>query len=190
MKSYFSIFTFLLFLGCTNNSTKENNTADTSQPKRTSTEFIKSKDSLISLLPGMKSDRIDCDANIYWRIIKRGKSSIPLLIESLTDTTLTHVYDPCKKGRLNVSEVSYFALEEIAEFPAFVVTDIQFDVYDQDGCSSFFDYLFDNKNKTDYQKKVRSFYDSNKFVYVQFEDKDLSECRRKYHILGKLKWQE
>ena len=81
-----------------------------------------SKDSLISELRNMKTDTLDCSADVYWKIIKRGKEYIPLLIEGLTDTTKTNIYNYCKKGKLNTGEVCYFALEEIAEFPAYAVS--------------------------------------------------------------------
>lgn len=190
MKNLLYIFSIFL-LSCADTDSDKVNIADSTMlPTDFSVHFEKSKDSLILLLPDMKSDSLDCDADIYWRIIKRGKASIPLLIESLTDTTMTNVYDHCKKGKMNIGEVSYFALEELAEFPAFVVTQIQFDLIDEHGCWSFYDYLFDNKNKKAYQKKVRSFYNSNRFVFEKFDAKDLNDCRKKYEIEGKLKWKE
>lgn len=190
MKNLLIIFSLFL-LGCSDTtSSKADLSAYKITPTDNSSEFQKSKDSLISLLPDMESDSLDCNADIYWRIIKRGQASIPLLIEGLTDTTTTNVYDHCKKGKLNVGEVCYFALEEIAKFPAFAVTQIQFDVIDEYGCWSFYKYLFNNKNKKAYQKKVRDFYNTNKYVFVKFDDKDLNDCRKKYQIDGKLKWKE
>jgi hypothetical protein len=165
----------IFLLGCAMTDSRK---VDNKPSTYNSVDFEKSRDSLISLLPNMKSDSLDCSADIYWRIIKRGKESIPLLIESLTDTTMTNVYNHCKNDKLNVGEVSYFALEEIAEFPAFVVTQIQFDVIDGHGCWNFFYYLFDNKNKKEYQKKVRDFYASNKYIYAKFSTKELNDCRK------------
>lgn len=190
MKNLILLFAIFLF-GCSvSDLNKTDSNADKNLPANHSADFKKSNDSLISQLPNMTSDSLDCNADIYWRIIKRGQASIPLLIESLSDTTMTNVYDHCKKGKLNVAEVSYFALEELAEFPAFVVTQIQFDVIDEHGCWSFFDYFFDNKNKIAYQTKVRDFYNTNKYVYVKFDAKDLTTCHKKYKIEGKLKWKE
>lgn len=152
----------------------------------------KPKDSLIALLATMTADTFDCTADIYWKIIQRGKSSIPLLIESLIDTRMTNIYDNCKHGKLNVGEVSYFALQEIAEFPAFLVTQIQFDVV-VNNCWNFYDYFFDNKNKQAYQKMVRDFYDTyktTKYVFVKYDEKELNKCHRFYKIEGKLRWTE
>ncbi len=149
-------------------------------------KFNYHKDSLILKLPEMNNDTLDCEADIYWKIIKRGKASIPFLIESITDTTLTNIYDYCKKGKLTVGEVSYFALNEIAEFPEFSVTHIQFDVV-ENGCWNFFDYLFNTKNKPEFQKMVRSFYHSNTYEYYEFKQTELTECYKKYGILGKYK---
>lgn len=190
MKNLIIVFSILLSGCTTRDSIKVDTQTDNYPLTNDSLSFEKSKDSLISLLPTMTSDSLDCNADIYWRIIRRGKESIPLLIESLTDTTMTNVYDHCKNGKLNVGEVSYFALEELVEFPAFVVTQIQFDVIDEHGCWSFYDYLFDNANKKEYQKKVREFYASNKYVYVKFDTQELNDCRKKYKIDGKLKWKE
>lgn len=190
MKNFIFIFVLLLF-GCSGNSPNKSEFTSTKNVSvNNHGDFTKSKDSLISLLPKMKAESLDCNADIYWRIISRGQSSIPLLIESLTDTTLTNVYNHCKKGRLNVAEVSYFALEELAEFPAFLVTQIQYDVYDENGCWSFFDDFFDNSTKKSYQKKIMEFYNSNNYVFVKFNNEELNECRKKYKISGKLKLKE
>ena len=190
MKYFIFIFAILLF-GCSNDDpNKTEFTGDKKPSVDDLGDFTKSKDSLISLLPKMKAESLDCNADIYWQIISRGQSSIPLLIESLTDTTITNVYDHCKKGRLNVAEVSYFALEELAEFPTFLVTQIQYDVYDENGCWSFFDDFFDNRTKKSYQKKVMEFYNYNNYVFVKFNYEELNECRKKYNIYGKLKLKE
>ncbi len=191
------LFLSTLLLSC-KSSTEEQRTTVNNDNKDTLvklkinsdvSKYSVSKDSLISQLTNMKTDTLNCSAEVYWKIIKRGKESIPLLIESLTDTTKTNIYDQCKKSNLNVGEVSYFALEEIAEFPAFVVTHIQFDVISE-GCWSFYDYLYDNKNKPEYQKMARSFYQTNTYKYEEFKKSELTDCYKKYKILGKYKWKE
>ncbi len=146
-----------------------------------------SKDSLISALGNMKTDTLDCSADAYWKIIKSGKEYIPLLIEGLTDTTKTNIYNYCKKDKLNIGEVCYFALEEIAEFPAFVVTLIEFDVI-SDGCWCFYDYLYNNHNKPEYQKMVKSFYSNNKYQFDIYTPTELTDCYKKYNITGKYRW--
>jgi hypothetical protein len=104
---------------------------------------------------------------------------------------MTNIYNNCKRGKLNIGEASYFALQEIAEFPAFLVTNIQFDLI-ANGCWNFYEYLFDNRNKKDYQKMVSSFYytNTNKYVFVKYKQKELNKCYRLYKIEGKLKWNE
>jgi hypothetical protein len=146
-----------------------------------------SKDSLISELCYMKTDTLDCSADVYWKIIKRGKEYIPLLIEGLTDTTKTNIYNYCKKGKLNTGEVCYFALEEIAEFPAYVVTHIEFDLI-TDGCWNFYEYLYDNKYKQEYQNMVKSFYSNNTYQFEKYTPAELTDCYMKYNITGKYKW--
>lgn len=117
--------------------------------------------SMVDSLQYLKADTLDCKADLYWRIIAKGKMAIPFLIDKLHDTTSTSVAYRCKKTKLNVAEVAYFALREIAFFPAFDITHIQFDVI-KNGCWSFFDYFFNNANKKSYQTLVRQWYDANK----------------------------
>ena len=83
--------------------------------------------SLVDSLQFIKSDTFNCNADIYWKIVSQGKKAIPLLIDKLTDTTQTNIKYHCKKTNLNVGEVAQFALTEIANFPAFLVTKMQFD---------------------------------------------------------------
>jgi hypothetical protein len=186
MKCSLILLISFLSYGC-NNQNKEKINNGKEQSIEISQVLGQPKDSLITLLTEMKYDSLDCNSDVYWKIIKRGKASIPLLIESLTDTTMTNVYNPCKHGKLNVGEISYFALQEIAEFPAFLVTHIQFDLINDNGCWNFYDYLFKNSNKQEYQKMVRDFYTHNKYVYVKFDKRELNECRKHYQIYGKLK---
>lgn len=150
-------------------------------------------DSLILKLAEMKTDTLDCSAAIYWEIVGKGKEYIPKLIESLTDTTPTNIYHGCKGGNLTIGELSYFALEEIGDFPAFVVTRIQFDVIKlMDGwrCWSFYNYLFNNHNKLEYQKKAKIFYQKSQFKFVPFPDSKITDCMRIYHIKGKYQFIE
>lgn len=191
IKNTFIFYSAALLLSCENtNLIKATPDVSASIKNEVTKQGQPQTDSLINLLRTMNANSLDCNAVVYWEIIKRGKASIPFLIESLTDTTMTNVYNKCKRGKLNVGEVSYFALEEIAEFPAFTVTHIQFDLIKQDGCWSFYDYLFDNKNKYDYQKMWRNFYNTNKYVYVRFNKRELTTCRKKYNIEGKYKRSE
>jgi hypothetical protein len=154
-------------------------------------DLIISTDSLISQLAFMKTDSLDCSADVFWKIVSKGKAYIPKLIESLTDTTMTNIYHGCKTQKLNIGELSYFALEEIGDFPAFVVTQIQFDVISiQNGwsCWSFYDYLFNNKNKVEYQNKVKDFYGKSQFEFVKYQDSSITDCMRKHSITGRYEW--
>ena len=200
MKLQLTIFSILslFLLGCAGQNSKsgqdkkEDNTVAT-QDHSTDINVSVTKDSLIAELVNMKTDTLDCSADIYWKIIGKGKSYIPKLIESLTDTTSTNIYHGCKNGKLNIGELSYFALEEIGDFPAFVVTQIQFDVIEiKDGwhCWSFYDYLFDNTNKKEYQEKVKSFYEKSQFEYVEYPDSVITDCMKENSIKGKYKWKE
>jgi hypothetical protein len=148
------------------------------------------KDSLIYNLMEMKAGKLDCSAEAYWKIIQQGEKMIPLLLECLTVTRPTTIYNDCKKGKLNVGEVCYFALEELADFPAFLITQTQYDLIEND-CWNFYTYLFNDKNKNEYQRKARNFYTSNRkinYQYKKFSKKEMTPCRKLYKIEGRLVW--
>jgi hypothetical protein len=88
---------------------------------------------------------------------------------------------------LNIAEVSNAALNEIAEFPAFLVTHIQFDVVDENGCWSFYEYFYDNVNKPAYQKMVRTFYQTSTYDFIPYKKSELNGCYKKYNIKGSYK---
>ncbi|MFK7750506.1 MAG: hypothetical protein AB8B65_19095 [Kordia sp.] len=146
------------------------------------------KDSLIVALANMKTDTLDCTADAYWQIIGQGNSIIPNLLTHLTDTTTTNIYYVCKEGNLNIGELSYFALNTISDFPASMVTQIQFDlVYrkNEAPCWNFYRYFFNNENKAHYQEKAISFYEKSKFKFVKYSNSEITNCMKKYNIKGK-----
>lgn len=180
----------ILLWSCENTSpTGADSADDLTVADRTTSKDLTQKDSIITLLRTMKSTSLDCTADFYWKTIKRGKTSIPPLIEALTDTNATNIYDPCKHGKLNVGEVCHFALNQIVDLPTAVVTGMQFDLIEND-CWDFYAYLFDNANKSAYQKMVRDFYSTNKFVYVKFKSHELDACRKQYDIDGRFEREE
>lgn len=152
--------------------------------------ITRQKDSLIAALSEMKAKKLDCSAEAYWKIIQQGEKMIPLLLECLTVTRPTIIYHDCKKGKLNVGEVCYFALEELADFPAFLVTQTQYDLIEND-CWNFYTYLFNDKNKSEYQRKARKFYSAYRktnYQYKKFSKKEMTPCRKMYKIEGRLVW--
>jgi hypothetical protein len=179
------LFIFLTCcLACNPTNKGSQVTKETTQPYRCST------DSLISRLPSMKADTLknmlqNCDAGIYWKIVKRGQASIPLLIKSLTDTTLTNIYDPAKKGKLNIGELSYYALDELSEFPVFFVTHLEYETVEAYDCKNFYTYFYDNRNKPAYQADVETFYREHKYVFRAFSPEEKNVCRQQYGITGK-----
>src|SRR5690606_1863821 len=112
---------------------------------------------MVDSLQYLKADTLDCSADLYWRIIANGDKAIPLLIDKLTDTSSTNINSHCKKARLNVSEISYEALTEIAYFPMYLVTHMQFDIIHND-CWNFYNYFYKNENKKEFQKMVKDWY--------------------------------
>lgn len=145
--------------------------------------------SLVDSLGLISVNHLDCTATVYWKVVAKGRLAIPFLIDKLNDTTSTNVYFSCKKGTLNVAEIAYFALQEIAEFPAFIITKSQFDIL-EDGCWNFYKYLFNDSNKPEYQKLVRNWYTVNKsrFEMKTIPVNTLSNCQRKYKIRSRMIW--
>ena len=150
--------------------------------------------SIVDSLQYLKADTLDCSADLYWRIIAKGDKAIPFLIEKLTDTTQTKVKYHCKKVRLNVGEIAQFALRQIADFPASYITNMRFDVLysDETGetCWGFYDYLFINSNKPQYQKSVREWYKKEKSKYKRekIKKEEQSECQKQYGIETYFRW--
>lgn len=148
--------------------------------------------STVDSLRYLKADTLDCRADLFWRIVAKGEAAIPFLINELNDTTPTNISHHCKSTKLNVGEVAYFALKQIAFFPAFVITHIQFDVIDINGCWSFYDYFFNNENKRKYQDLVQQWYDNNKrkFKKQKISKGKQTECQRLFNINNYLVWIE
>lgn len=155
-------------------------------------EMSLTDDPLISLFREMKTDTLDCTAVPFWKVVKLGESYIPKLLDGLTDTSMTPIYDGCKGGKLQVGELCYYALDLIAEFPAFLVTGIQFDIGEEINgwdCWNFFtDYLFTDQGKADFQEKAKDFYLKNKekYAFKRNENHAFQDCFRKFGIKGKL----
>jgi hypothetical protein len=144
--------------------------------------------SMVDSLQYLKADTLDCSADLYWRIISKGDKAIPFLIDKLTDTAQTRVKFHCKKTRLNVGEIAQFALTQIADFPAFLVTKLQFDIItiDETGqsCWNFYDFLFINSNKLRYQTDVKDWYgrEGAKYKAEKISKKKQTECQKLYKI--------
>jgi len=150
---------------------------------------------LTDSLQYVTGDSIGCESSIFWRIVAKGEAAIPYLIDKLTDTTLTPVKHHCKTTPLNVGELAYFALVEIADFPAFMVTRIQFDVITIDEstgkyCWTFYDFLFLNRNKARYQKNMRDWYAREKKEYkkIVIPPRKRTGCQKKYGIGTYYRW--
>jgi hypothetical protein len=153
-------------------------------------ELYRQRDSVSAQLRSMTAEKLDSSARAYWTIIQQGERMIPVLLACLTDTSPTSVHSECKKGKLNVGEVSYFALEELADFPTYLVTQTQYDLIEND-CWNFYTYLFNDKNKSEYQGKARKFYSDYRktnYQYKKFSKKEITPCRKMYKIEGRLVW--
>jgi hypothetical protein len=145
---------------------------------------------MVDSLQFLKSDTLDCRADLYWRIISKGDKAIPFLIEKLDDTTATNVSYKCKLTKLNVAEVAQQALTTIADFPVFLITHEQFCLI-TNGCWSFYDYFYNDGNKIIYKKMVKDWYAINK---TKFKAEKISKSLRldcsfkKYKIITYYRW--
>ena len=146
--------------------------------------------SMVDSLQCLKTDTLDCSATLYWKIVAQSDKAIPFLIDKLNNTTITNISHKCKATKLNVGEVAYFALQQIAFFPPFVITHIQFDVFYGNGCWSFFDYFFNDANKEHYQYLVRQWYNTNKakFRVQKISKKKQTACQKQFNIDKYLMW--
>jgi hypothetical protein len=140
---------------------------------------------MVDSLKYISGDSLNCNADLYWRIVTLGEKAIPYLIENITDSTLTHIKYDCKKGPLTAGEISYFAIDKIAPIYAFRDIGIQF-CTSKNGCWSFYDYLFQNENKLYLENRLAIWYLKNKstFKYISKADSTLSQCEKKYKISG------
>jgi hypothetical protein len=149
---------------------------------------------MVDSLQYLSTDTLDCSAGLYWRIIAKGHRAIPFLIDKLTDTAHTNIKFHCKKTRLNVGEIAQFALTQIADFPTFLVTEIQFDVIIIDGtgegCWSFYDFFFDNSNKQKYQERIKKWYNKERSKYKaqKILKNEQTVCQKKYGIDTYYRW--
>lgn len=144
---------------------------------------------MVDSLHYLKANSLNCSADLYWRIISKGEKAIPFLIAKLTDTSSTNINSACKRTKLNVAEISYEALTEIAYFPMYLMTHIQFDVIHNE-CWNFYDYFYKDENKKQFQKMVNDWYTKEKKNYKAktISKKKLSDCQRKYNITRYYDW--
>lgn len=149
---------------------------------------------MVDSLRFMQEDTLDCRADLFWRIVAKGKEAIPFLINKLADTTPTSIRYHCKKSPLNIGEVAHFALVEIASFPAFVVTHIQFDFFVPGDtgkpCWSFYDFLFMNDNKPRYQASMKEWYakEKNNYKTQRIPKNKQNACQKKFGINTFYRW--
>lgn len=105
----------------------------------------------------------NCTDPIFWRIVSKGKSIVPLLINKLTDTrALKEVYVPNFGGEYTVADVAYTALcEIIPDIPTFELLPVEFD---EKGCGycAYWSHLRAKKqNRKRFKKAVREWYNSH-----------------------------
>ena len=138
----------------------------------------------IDSLKTLRSDISECNT-IYWRVVALGKEAIPILIENISDTSLTKARLPCKKTNVRAGDICYAALTEIFNIHLFYVTNMQFDVFDEKGCQSgVFEYL--DRERQKFKGQITEYYNKyqNKLKLKKYVDLDKNNCKQKNELAG------
>ena len=118
-----------------------------------------------------------CGDKRFWSVVKLKQKAIPLLLDKLSDTTITVAIVPIFGYNYSVADIAYVALEEIIhDIPTFELLGIEFD---QKGCGycSYWQHLNINyKNRTNFKIAVQNWYYSNKDRLVWVESNYFSSC--------------
>lgn len=187
----FSIL-FIALFSCTNNLQITNLESSSSPGSTIQKSNILSShlniDSLILELEFLDQDGYTKDSSAYWEIVQIGEPAIPYLIQNITNRTRTNCTSICREdGTLTIGDISYAALNSIAEFPPFLVTGIQFCVIDTNGCGSFTEYLYNDENKKQLQAKCQDFYNRVTFKWVKMDSIEITSGHQAYGLTEKLK---
>jgi hypothetical protein len=152
---------------------------------------------LVDSINLINADSIDCNTAIYWRIVAKGKEAIPFLFDKLMDSAITNVQHPCKMKTLTAGDIAFLALNQIADFPAFVVLKIQFDVFSHNEkgklCWSLYDFVFTNASKKYIQQHYKDWWEKEQKSYkeVKLKSDELQDCLKKtYGITKHYRWKD
>ena len=144
---------------------------------------MRTADKIVDSLKYLSANAFDCHS-VYWRIIGHRDEVILSLIAKISDKTKTKVKWECKKRCLRVGDLSFMALSEIVNLPLFTITGQQFDVINDNCRPGVYEYI--EKNRLKFQEQVKKWYDENyaALIWVKFEDKYMTECRRQNNVVG------
>lgn len=113
---------------------------------------------------------IGCGDKLFWDIVMEKEYAIPLLLESLTDTTKTTAQVPLLPYRYTVADIAFQALQEIIDgIPIFELLDVEFD---KNGCGycSYWQHLSKYNNREEFKKNIKSWYSNNKNNLIWVND--------------------
>lgn len=142
----------------------------------------------LSIAPFLNHDTLDCSADLYWRIVAKGEAAIPDLVAKLTDLSKTNIRFHCKKSKLNVAEVCYFALTEISDIPVALISSdwsgISYYGTSGEECATFYELFFNDRNKAFIQQKLRKWFHEKfgSYELLKIPENKLSDCQKKYKI--------
>ena len=133
------------------------------------------------------ADFLDC-SSVIWRIIAHEKKAIPYLLSKLNNTTPTKAHFNCKLKNLRVGDLAFMTLDRIIGLPIYAITHQQFDLIEDDCQVGVYDYIEDNRTKFSNQVKhwVRS--DLKRYVWIAYEQNEVSECEKRNKITGRFYW--
>jgi hypothetical protein len=137
----------------------------------------------VDSLKYVTGDAFDC-SSLVWRIVATKQDAIQILIDKLSDTTLTKATYKCTNTFLRVGDLAYLALDQILPLPFFSVTGMQCDVI-ENGCQvGVFTYIETNRKK--FNAQVQKYYDikKNTMEWIQFDSNHLIPCRTMNNVKG------
>ncbi|MBI9059457.1 MAG: hypothetical protein JEZ01_16965 [Labilibaculum sp.] len=105
---------------------------------------------------------IGCGDKLFWDIVIEKENAIPLLIESLIDTTKTSAIVPNLPYNYTIADIAYHALQEIIDdIPTFDLLGVEFD---KNGCGycSYWKHLSIYENRKTFKEDVKIWYAINK----------------------------
>lgn len=118
-----------------------------------------------------------CGDKIFWNVVQRKQSIVPILIDLLADTTSTTATVASFGGQWTVGDIAYTALQEIIkDLPTFDLLGVKFD---KEGCGycAYWNHLRnDINNRKKFQGSLRDWYKKNKGKLVWVKSNDFMTC--------------
>jgi hypothetical protein len=111
--------------------------------------------------------------SIFWNITKGKIDIVPYLINRINDTTKTNASVSNFGGVYTIGDICVRAIEEIIkDFPTIKLIEADENLLKEKAYGIYWGYVNDFKNRLEFQKRVRAWYEENKNNLVwQVDDK-------------------